>query len=139
MIVQSAISTAIFLFIIMALYALYLRFVSRFSFVELGWKHWMSLVSWTSIPTVFGALASWAMLLSNSNGQLPLADLNPLSFASLLGLPPSGPLNVLSPLYLWCFVLLALGYQRWTRKSLLASALISLAPYLLIFGLWAVL
>lgn len=139
MILQSAISTAIIVFIIMALYALYLRFVSRFSFVELGWKHWMSLVSWTSIPTVFGALASWIMLLGNSNGQLPLADLNPLSFASLLGMPPSGPLNVLSPLYIWCFVLLALGYQRWTKKSLVASALISLAPYLLIFGLWAVL
>lgn len=138
MIIQSALSTAVIVCIVMALYALYLRFVSRFSFDELGWKHWFSLVSWTAIPTVFGALASWAALLSNSNGQLPLTELNPLNFANLLGLPQSGPLALLSPLYIWSFVLLALGFQHWTKKSLLASALISLAPYLLIFGIWAI-
>jgi hypothetical protein len=140
LILNAAISTSLVLFVIMALYALYLRFVSKFSFVELGWKAWFSLVCWTSIPTVFGALASWVVLLSNSNGQLPMLDLNALNFSNLLGLDvQGGPLAYLTPLYFWSFALLALGYQNWTKKSLAFSAVVSLAPYLLIFGLWAVL
>jgi hypothetical protein len=123
--------------LIVALYALYLRFVSKFSFVDIGWKAWFSLSWWTSIPLVFGALASWAVLLSNSNGQVPLVDLNPLNFANLLGLDTQNSLLMqVGPLYLWSFALLALGFQNWTKKSLVASALISLAPYLLIFGIW---
>ena len=59
------------------------------------------------------------------------------AFLNLLGLDvQGGPLSQLTPLYLWSFVLLALGYQHWTKKGLVASALISLAPYLLIFGIW---
>ncbi len=136
-IISSAISIVVIFSLIMALYALYLKFVSKFSFVELGWKHWFSMVCWTSIPTVFGAVASWVVLLTNPNGQVPLLDLNPLNFTNLLGLDiQGGPLSQLTPMYIWGFVLLALGYQNWTKKSLLVSALISLAPYLLIFGLW---
>jgi hypothetical protein len=139
MILNAGIGTAVFLFLIMALYALYLRFASKFSFVELGWKAWFSLMCWTSVPTVFGALASWVLLLSNSNGQLPMLDLNALNFANLLGLAPEGVLAYLTPLHFWSFALLALGYQNWTKKNLATSALIALAPYIVIFGLWAVL
>jgi hypothetical protein len=136
MIASSAGGTAVILPIIFLLYALYLNFVSKFSFVQLGWKAWYSLVCWTSIPTVFTALASWAVLLSSSNGQVPQSDLNPLNFSNLLGLEPGGPLSQLGPLSLWSFALLALGYQNWTKKGLVLSALISLAPYVLIYGIW---
>jgi hypothetical protein len=136
-IISSAVSVFVIYTLIIALYALYLKFVSKFSFVEFDWKHWMSLICWTSIPTVFGAIASWIVLLTNSNGQVPMLELNVLSFSNLLGLSSTGgPLLVLTPLYIWSFVLLALGYQNWTKKSLFASVLLSLGPYLLIFGLW---
>jgi hypothetical protein len=136
-IISAVVSVFVIYTLIMALYALYLRFVSKFSFNELGWKAWFSLVCWTSVPTIFGAIASWVVLLTNSNGQVPMLELNPLSFSNLLGLSvQGGPLSVLTPLYVWSFALLALGYQRWTGKSLLSSALLSLAPYLLIFGVW---
>lgn len=137
MILNASVGTVVVLFVIMALYALYLRFACKFSFVELGWKAWLSMVSWTSIPTLFGALASWVVLLSNSNGQVPLTDLNALNFSNLIGLGgQGGPLAYLTPLHFWSFALLALGYQNWTKKGLASSALISLAPYLLIFGIW---
>jgi hypothetical protein len=140
MILNSALSLVVLFSIILALYALYLKFASKFSFVEVTWKQWFSMVCWTAVPTVFGALASWVVLLSNSNGQVPILDLNPLNFTNLLGLQvQGGPLTYLTPLYFWSFALLALGYQNWTKKSLLSSALISLAPYILIFGLWAIL
>lgn len=137
MILNAGISTLLVLFVIMALYALYLKFVSKFSFVDFGWKAWMSLVSWTSVPVVFGALASWVVLLTNTNGQVPMMELNTLNFSNLLGLDAQGgPLAYLTPLYFWSFALLALGYQNWTKKGLVASALVSLAPYILIFGIW---
>ncbi|MGV3592294.1 MAG: YIP1 family protein [Gammaproteobacteria bacterium] len=140
LIVSAMVNVALILFVILALYALYLKFASKFSFADFGWKAWMSMVCWTSVPLVFSALASWIVLLTNANGQVPMQDLNALSFANLLGLEAdSGPLFYLSPLYLWCFVLLALGYQHWTKKSFVASALIALGPYILIFGLWGLL
>ncbi len=139
LVLNSSVGTAVVLTIILALYALYLRFVSKFSFVELGWKPWFSMVCWTSVPTLFGALASWVALLSNSNGQLPILELNALNFSNLLGLEPGGALSYLTPLHFWSFALLAMGYQNWTKKSLAVSALISLAPYIVIFGLWAIL
>lgn len=140
LILNSAISTAVVLFLIMALYALYLKIVSKFSFSDFGWKAWMSMVSWTSVPVVFGSLASWVIMLANPNGQVPMQDLNALNFSNLLGLDiDSGPLFYLTPLYFWCFALLALGYQHWTKKSLVASILIALGPYILIFGLWGLL
>lgn len=137
MILNSAIGGVIFLLIVIALYALYLQFASKFSFVQLGWKAWFALICWTAVPTVFGAIGSWVALLTTSNGQLPMVELNPLNFTNLLGLEDrSGPMTQLGPLYIWHFVLLALGYQHWTNKGLVASTLISLAPYLLIFGIW---
>lgn len=136
-IISTLVSVFVIYSIILALYALYLKFVSKFSFVEISWKSWFSMICWTSIPTVFGAIASWVVLLTNSNGQVPILELNPLSFSKLLGLSTTGgPLLVLTPLYIWAFALLALGYQNWTKKSLGTSILLSLGPYLLIFGLW---
>jgi hypothetical protein len=136
-IISSAVGVFVIYSLILALYALYLRFVSKFSFVDIGWKSWFSLVCWTAIPTLFGAIASWVVLLSDSNGQVPMLELNVLSFSNLLGLSTrGGPLFVLTPLYIWSFALLALGYQNWTKKSLFASTLLSLGPYLLIFGVW---
>ncbi|HEY0961401.1 MAG TPA: YIP1 family protein [Pseudomonadales bacterium] len=140
LIVSAMVNVALVLLVILALYALYLKFASKFSFADFGWKAWMSMVCWTSVPLVFGALASWIVLLTNPNGQVPILDLNSLNFANLLGLDvDGGPLVYLSPLYLWSFALLALGYQNWTGKSLLTSTLIALGPYILIFGLWGLL
>ncbi len=136
-IISTVVSVFVIYSLIIALYALYLKFVSKFSFVEFSWKSWFSLICWTSIPTIFGAIASWVVLLTNSTGQVPMLELNVLSFSNLLGMSTSGgPLLVLTPLYIWSFVLLALGYQNWTKKSLFTSVLLSLGPYLLIFGLW---
>ena len=56
MIASSAGGTAVLLPIIFVLYALYLNFVSKFSFVQLGWKSWFSLVCCPPIPAVFCCL-----------------------------------------------------------------------------------
>ena len=70
---------------IMALNALYLGFVSWFSSVELGFRHWISLVSWSSVPALFAVLAAWLMLLTDTSGQTGMLEMQPLSIAGLLG------------------------------------------------------
>lgn len=125
------------LVVLMALYAVYLNFASKFAFVQFGFKPWFSLVNWTRMPIVFTALASWVAILTNTNGQLPIDATNPLSFRYLLGVgASSGPLTVLTPLHLWWLALLAMGYQQWTGKSILASFFIIVIPFALFFGAW---
>lgn len=136
--VSSGVATCVILLVILALNAWYLSFMSKFSFNQLGWKHWMALVCWTSIPTVFVAIAAWASMLSIPNGQITLNDVNPLSLQALL--QPETPNTMLQSMTLiqfWTMALLVLGYQNWTGKNMLTSAVIVLAPYVLIYGIWA--
>jgi hypothetical protein len=124
--------------LISALYAWYLSFIAKFGLQEYGFRHWLSLVSWTGIPTLFVALAAWVVILSSANGQVPQAALQPLSIDALLGLDPhNAMLQNLSLPQLWSLGLCVLGYQHFTGKSLTHSAIVTLAPYVLIFGTWA--
>jgi len=135
MVMQAGISTAIFITIILSLNAWYLSFMSKFSFSQLGWKSWMSLLCWTSIPGLFAVVASWVALLSDSNGQLSQAALQPLSITGLLGIDTdSAALQQFNIMQLWSMALVALGYHQWTQKSLLSSAIITLTPSILIYG-----
>lgn len=123
--------------LITALYAWYLSFIAKFGQQEYSFKHWFSLVWWTSIPTLFVALAAWVVILSSSNGQVPQASLQPLSIDALLALdPPNTMLQNLSLPQLWALALCVLGYRSFTGKSYLHSAIVALAPYVLIFGTW---
>jgi hypothetical protein len=124
--------------LITVIYAWYLSFIAKFGLQEYGFRHWLSLVSWTSIPTLFVALAAWVVILTSSNGQVPQSALQPLSIDALLALdPPNTVLQNISLPQLWSLALCALGYQYFTGKSLTHSAIVTLAPYVLIFGTWA--
>ncbi len=79
-------------------------------------------------------------MLAN-NGQITLEALNPISFNNLfLHLVPSdplhGPLNPWDPMMIWSTVLMIMGFNQWTGKSLAKSAAIVLAPTLIIYGTW---
>lgn len=131
-------STVVLTLIIYALYASYLSFVGKFGTQEYTFKHWFSLICWTSMPTLLVAVAAWAVILSSSNGQISQTDLQPLGLDALLALNSGNALfQYLSLPLFWSMALLMLGYQHFTGKTLLKSALIALLPYLLIFGIWA--
>jgi hypothetical protein len=136
--ITTGVAACLFMLLILSLTAWYLSFMSKFSFNQLGWRHWMSMVCWTSIPTVFVAIAAWASMLSIPNGQIGLTDINPLSLQALLQVESSSTLlQSLNIVQIWTLALLVMGYQNWTGKSMLASAMIVLAPYVLIYGGWA--
>ena len=135
LLIAGVVPVLIFIPLILALNAWYLSFMSKFSFTQLGWKHWFSLLCWTGIPGLFAALAYWIVLLTDSNGQVDQAALQPLSVVNLLGLDTSNAtLQQINVMALWSMALVVMGYQQWTQKTLLTSALITLAPYVLLYG-----
>jgi Yip1 domain len=135
---QAAISgAAVFIIVpvILALNVWYLGFISKFLFIQLSFKHWLSLLSWVSVPALLGIGVSWAMLLTDGNGQITQRELQPLSILSLLGSESDSQiLRQVNLLQVWSLVLAALGYQQWTKKSLLTSVAITWAPSLIIYG-----
>jgi hypothetical protein len=124
--------------LISVLYAWYLSFIAKFGTQEYSFRHWLSLVSWTGIPTLFVAVAAWVVILGSANGQVPQAALQPLSIDSLLALDPhNAVLQNLSLPQLWALGLAVIGYRHFTGKSAVHSAIVTLAPYVVIFGTWA--
>lgn len=133
--ISSTVAVLILIPLILVLNALYLSFMGKFSFTQLGWKHWFSLICWTGVPALFAGLASWVVLLTDSNGQIEQAALQPLAVVSLLGIETSNAtLQQFNLMQLWSMALLVLGYHKWTGKNLLTSALITLMPYVVIYG-----
>ena len=133
--ISSAVAVLIVIPMIMALNAWYLSFMSKFSFTQLGWKHWFSLLCWTGIPGLFAVLASWVVLLTDSNGQVDQAALQPLSIVSLLGIDTrNATLQQFNLMQLWSMALIVMGYHQWTQKSWFSSALITLIPYVVLYG-----
>jgi hypothetical protein len=133
--ITTVVALLIFVPVILALQAWYLSFMSKFSFSQLGFRHWFSLQCWTSFPACFAALASLVVLLTDANGQVSQSEMQPLGIYGLLGISTdSATLQQLNLTHIWSLVLLALGYQQWTQKSLLTSILITWAPTVLIYG-----
>ena len=134
---SAAVSTAVFLCVISLLTAMYLNFVSKFGFEGRTYKQWFSLVCWTSMPTLLIALAAW-VTMAIGNGQVSLTALQPLSLDYLLNLNSGKQLlqNLSLPGF-WSMGLLVLGYQHFTGSRLGKAALITLLPYVLLYGIWA--
>lgn len=138
--VSSAVSVCIFLLVIYALYAGYLTLISKFTNDGIGYRRWFSLTSWTAVPTVFVAVAAWVVILASSDGMVGMRQIQPFSLNNLI-FQSDGPfatlLDSLSLIQLWTFVLLVLGYMQWTGRKAGAAAAIVLAPYMIVYGIWA--
>jgi hypothetical protein len=131
-------SGGIAILIIFALFALYYTGVSFATNDGHKFQQWLALIAWCSLPGVFGMIASLVNLQVTDARFLPAEQLNPLSFGNLLALPPEGAtmvgriLMALDVTVFWSLVLQILGYQAFTRRSTMMSAVIVLAPYAVI-------
>lgn len=134
-----ALSSAAFLTLLYFVHALYLTGVSFVRHDDIRLKQWFSLICWCSLPSLLGFLASLVNLLTNDATFMRQEQVNPLSFGSLFGLEAQGTgdriLQTFDLTSIWSLVLIVLGYQAWTGKSLGTSALIALGPYILIAGI----
>lgn len=132
---SSTAAVLILLPVVLALNGWYLSFMSKFSFNQLGFTHWFSLLCWTTVPSVFASLAAWAILLSDPNGHVSQVQLQPLSITGLLGLHVSNAtLQQLNLTQLWSIALAAIGYRQWTKVGWTSAILITAAPSLIIYG-----
>ncbi len=136
----AVVSAAIGLTLWFFLNAAYLAGVSLLSNDGIRLKAWMSMICWCGLPLIFGYGASLANLFVVDATFLPQDRLSPLSFSSLLDLDYAGSgrawqsIAAMDLTVLWAMALGVYGYRLWTGRGLLASALIVLAPALLVLG-----
>jgi hypothetical protein len=129
-----AVSTSISIVAIFALIALYYTGVSFATNDGLKFGQWFTMIVWSSMPIVFGLLASFVNLLVNDARFLPQEQLNPLSFGNLFAIDSEGApivqriLLSLDITALWGTVLQVVGYQTFTQRSIGRAAAIVLGP-----------
>ncbi len=137
----AAVGAAIFATVLYFVMSLYLWIASSVAKHGIRFIQAFALVCWCALPSLLGAIAGLANLLISDVTFLPQHLVNPLSFGSLLGVEPipgdrgRQTLAGLDLTVVWTLVLLVLGYQSWSGKSLGIAAAIVLAPYVVLFGL----
>src|SRR5690606_39322128 len=113
---SAAVSMVLRVMIVLLLAAGYLSLVSLFTNDAVGFKRWLSLAAWSSMPTLLGTLSGLVNVAVNDATFMPATDLNMLSFANLLGIDAAGG-GILRTLLLsmdvtvvWTLALMTFGY-----------------------------
>ncbi|HET7650541.1 MAG TPA: YIP1 family protein [Gammaproteobacteria bacterium] len=125
---------------IYVLQAVYLLLVDKLGGSEIqSFGKWFSFTAWTYFPNVLATVATAVMYLFSPGKQVSLYRIDVTSVNTLLfHLPKSSNwFSILQNLHLtlfWTLGLMIFGFALWTRKSLGKSALIVLAPYVVIYG-----
>ena len=134
----TAVSTAIVLPIVFALVALYYTIVTFVRGDGVKYKEWFSLIVHCSLPTLLGVIATIVHLLVADARFMPQNEINPLSFGSLFSIHPQGATAVqtillsLDPTSLWSIALSVLGYQAFSKASIVKATAIVFGPIALI-------
>lgn len=126
-------------FLISALYYLIAANVTK---VRLGYKHWLTLVCWASLPILLNTVASVLFLLLRDNDQIAPGILQSLSLNELLFHRPPGAKGqtFLDSLSIPAFLSMALsiiGVRVFSQRSWLYSSVVALLPMVLLYGIWA--
>jgi len=141
--ITSGVGITVVTFLIYTLEAAYFHLANKLgSGADVGFGQWFSLASWSGFVNVFGALAVFVVILTASTNQLPQQALSPLSLNGLvIHAEPGQPWftwgSSLSLLTFWNIILLGMGYARWTGSPTPKAMLVTLIPWVLIFGAWA--
>lgn len=108
---------------------------------KLGFRHWMSLVLWTTVPALFTVLAMVVNFLLADSGRIGPDQLNPVTLNNLVfHAGPDNPFRRMLDLdlmTLWSWGLMVIGYRAWTKRSWASSIAIVLAPMVAIYAIWA--
>ena len=136
--IVGAITTPLSFLIIFALIALYLTAVSFATNDGVKYGQWFAVVSWGVMPLVIGLAASLINLLVSDARFMPQERLNPLSFGNLLGIDSEGAtageaaLLALDITVCWAVALWIVGHQVFTQRPITRSAIVVLAPIVVI-------
>lgn len=143
MITTGVVAIIVMTFLIYAIQSAYLHLINKaVGDPTLRFGQWFAFSAWTAFPGVFNAIAMLVVIAMADNNQLAQHDLMPLSMQALLIHAEPGSSwftwgNSLTLINLWMLVLMTIGFMRWTGSSLIKSAIVACAPWVLIFGVWA--
>ena len=103
---------------------------------------WFNLSAWASVPRVLTTLMAAVLFASSGNRQIAPTELNPVSLNALvLHFPPThhwaGLATSLDLTLLWSIGLVGVGFAARKHASLPRGMLVASAPYVLIYGIWA--
>ncbi|MCH7344953.1 YIP1 family protein [Pelomonas sp. CA6] len=120
----------------------YYFLAGRVTRMEFPFSQWLALACWASLPLLLLPLLSAGLMLLSPDGQLLQEQLNALSLNELLfQLPPQSPwfglLSSLSVLHPWSWWLSAVGVKTWSGRGWGFSLAFALAPWVVVYGLWA--
>lgn len=143
MMATTLVAIVVMTFVIYLIEAVYFHLVNKLTTgAAIGFGQWFNFAAWTAFVGIFGTLAAFVMILVDGSHQITTDGLQVLSINNLLlHAPPDDPWfrwgNSLTLVNLWMLVLMSIGYQRWTGASMAKSAVIACLPWVLIFGIWA--
>lgn len=129
--------------IINAIYAYYLHLTTKSDEYNVnGFTDWYGFVWWTQLPVFVTAISTFLVILFASSNQIPPESLNMTSVSYLLGIKFSSPwyslTNSVDLGTIWSIYLVSVGLNQWTRLSARRTLIIAVIPYLLIWGILAV-
>ena len=129
--------------IIYLIQSVYLHLINKaVTGAEIGFGQWFSFSTWTAFVGVFGALAAFLTIFMAESNQLAPQSLQALSMNSLfIHASPGDPWYTwgtsLALINFWTLFLMSIGFARWTGASMVQSTIVACTPWVLIFGIWA--
>jgi hypothetical protein len=126
-----------------AIWAVYLHLANKLVMgAEVGFGQWFSFSIWTFFVGIFGTLAAFVTIFMADSNQLSEQSLQVLSMNSLFIHASAGEswftwASSLNLIFFWTLFLMSIGFARWTGASILKSSIIACLPWVLIFGIWA--
>lgn len=125
------------------LIALYLHLATKSDEQNVqGFTDWYGFSWWISMPVLVSALIAVILIALASDPQMSPSIMQPLSLAYLLNIPLSSPWNgfasATSLITIWTVYLTTVGISQWTSFSTKKSAIIAVAPYVIVYGIWAI-
>jgi hypothetical protein len=130
-----AVTTPLFVVLVLFLSALYYTIVSFFSHDGVKLKQWFALVCWCTLPSALGLVAQLVNLSINDARFMMQDEINPLAFGNLLSLEltPATPivqriLLAIDLTVIWTIALSVIGYQMWTKSSFTKSVAVVIGP-----------
>lgn len=126
-----------------ALVALYLHLATKSDEKNVqGFTDWYGFTWWIMMPVLVSSIVALILLAMADSHQISPNVLQPLSLAYLFSVDIHSSWLALaqaaSIITLWTMYLATVGITQWTSFSTKKAAVIVLAPYVLIYGIWAI-
>lgn len=141
LLMSNMIGTFFMLIVVNALYAVYLNLATRSDDSHVfGFTDWYGFSWWLSMPYVLTGLVGVALLLFSGDHQVSPSLMAPTSLSFVLNIEMGSPWFAFSQAIrlelFWGIYLAMVGISQWTSFSRQKAAIIAIAPYAIIYGIW---